>query len=339
MDYTSYPPQVVEDLARLRRRIAESNLPDKVTDQNLIIGTWNIRSFGSVYPSFDENPGSPKRNLRSLAYIAEIITRMDIVAIQEIKRDTSGIRRLQEWLGSDWGLIITDVTAGAAGNAERLGFLFDRRRVQPSGLAGEIVIPPKEGTQDPPVQFARTPYAVGFSAGSEAFVLVTAHILYGEHPEDREPEIRSFANYLAHEMRDRAEDAQSEEENLLVLGDFNIDRRVDDPRFQAFTATGLNVPSQLRHLRTTFGTIPKFYDQIAWFMEAFDLIYEENAGAIDITHCLYPELTTRQMSYRVSDHFPLWAEFRMDRSEQIMAHTLGLDPHMPDPLSNVPDLE
>jgi hypothetical protein len=43
------------------------------------------------------------------------------------------------------------------------------------------------------------------------------------------------------------------------------------------------------------------------------------------------------MSYRVSDHFPLWVEFVVDRSVERMARTLGLDPAMPDPLSTVPD--
>jgi hypothetical protein len=44
------------------------------------------------------------------------------------------------------------------------------------------------------------------------------------------------------------------------------------------------------------------------------------------------------MTFRVSDHFPLWAEFRLDRSPQQMAPALGLHPDMPDPLDTVPDL-
>ena len=52
---------------------------------------------------------------------------------------------LDEFLGSDWGVILSDVTAGAKGNAERFAFLYDRRRVAPSGLAGEIVLPPTPG--------------------------------------------------------------------------------------------------------------------------------------------------------------------------------------------------
>lgn len=44
-----------------------------------------------------------------------------------------------------------------------------------------------------------------------------------------------------------------------------------------------------------------------------------------------------QMSYRVSDHFPLWIEFNIDRSEESMARTLGVDLAWPDPFDVVPD--
>jgi endonuclease/exonuclease/phosphatase family metal-dependent hydrolase len=231
---------------------------------------------------------------------------------------------------------MTDVTAGEAGNDERLAYLFDRRRVQAAGLAGEIVLPPGPHG-DPVQQFARTPYAVGFRADAEPFVLVTAHIKYGGQPTEREEEISALAGYTAHEMRDRARRAQDEEGNLIILGDFNIDQRGGDPLFQAFVSTGLWLPKQLENLRTAFGREPKFYDQIAWFRDAFDLPYTEHAGVIDFSGAVFPELDLKQMAVRVSDHFPLWVEFSLDRSSEQMAVTLGVDPGAPDPLAVVPD--
>jgi hypothetical protein len=41
------------------------------------------------------------------------------------------------------------------------------------------------------------------------------------------------------------------------------------------------------------------------------------------------------MSYRLSDHFPLWVEFLIDRSGEAMARTLGLDPAMPNPFRDI----
>jgi endonuclease/exonuclease/phosphatase family metal-dependent hydrolase len=337
MDYATYPRTVVEDIARLRRRIQASGIPEKRTDKNLLIGTWNIRAFGEVFPQWGENPASPKRNYRAMASIAEIARGFDVIAIQEVKRETSGIRLLQNWLGSDWGLILSDVTAGSQGNDERLSFLYDQRRVRPSGLTGEIVLPPT--TQgDPSLQFARTPYIVGFECGQERFVLLTAHIKYDRVAEARINEIRSLANFIAREIRDRAQDASSEESNLIVLGDFNIDQRGDNPLFQAFISSGLTVPKQLDNLKTTYGSKPKFYDQIGWFMGSMSLQFQ-NAGVVDFAGAVFPEINLHSMSFRVSDHFPLWAAFNIDRSTEKMANILGVDPAMPDPLSSVPDIQ
>lgn len=336
MDYKDYPRGVVEDIVRLRRRIELSQLPGKRVDKNLLIGTWNIRGFGQVYQQWEENPGSPKRNLRAMAYIAEIVKCFDVIAVQEVKWDTSGLRLLlEEFLGPQWGLILSDVCAGPKGNSERLTFIYDKRRVQPSGLAGEIVLPPT-AAGDPVQQFDRTPYVVGFQAGRERFALLTAHIKYGDTPAGRVAEIQALARYTASEIRDRAKSG-GEERNLIVLGDFNIDDRGDNPLFQAFISTGLIVPAQLLNLKTTYATKPKFYDQIAWFMGDLDLLSGEKAGAINFAGAVYRELVPLQMSFRVSDHFPLWVEFVVDRSTEQMAHTLGVDPAMPDPFSLVPD--
>jgi endonuclease/exonuclease/phosphatase family metal-dependent hydrolase len=337
MDYSAYPKPAVEDIARLRRRIAASGLPGRISDKNLVIGTWNIRHFGDLFAGWDENPGSPKRNRRALACIAELVHGMDVIAIQEVKRETRAIRTLvNEFLGPDWGLILSDVTAGTTGNAERLGFIYDRRRVQPSGLAGEIVLPPTdEGV--PARQFARTPYIVGFQAGDQRFSLLTAHILYGDLSDERRAELQGLADYIATEIRDRARTGGAEEANLIVLGDFNIDTRGENPLFQAFVSTGLFVPPQLSGLKTTYGTQAKYYDQIAWFMGDLDLRFNERAGVIDFSGAVFKELSVHEMTFRVSDHFPLWVEFIIDRSEEQMAPILGLDPAVPDPLSHVPD--
>ncbi len=334
--YATYPRQTVEDIARLRRRLDAGNIPPRRTDHNLIVGTWNIQQFGRVHRAWEENPGSPKRNLRAMAIIAEIIRRFDVVAIQEVKRDTSGVRMLvEEFLGPPWSVILSDVSAGERGNHERLAYVYDTRRVMPSGLAGEIVLPSAESA--PVEQFDRTPYIVGFRSATDRFALLTAHIRYGDSPQARLPELHALARFTAQEIRDRSRFAGAEETNLIVLGDFNINKRSGDPLFDAFVSTGLFVPEPIREVKTTYGAEAKHYDQIAWFMGDLDLLSEGRAGVVDFTHAVYQELTLRQMSYRVSDHFPLWVEFIIDRSTEVMARILGVNPAMPDPLGTVPD--
>lgn len=336
MSNQDYSKRIVEDIVRLRRRIEKSKLPNKTVDHNLLIGSWNIRNFESVYEKWSENPKSPKRNLRAMAYISEIVKKFDVIAIQEVKSNTFALRLLMDYfLGSDWGVIVSDVSSGKKGNRERLAYIYDKRRVTPSGLAGEIVLPPtSEG--DPQQQFDRTPFIVGFESGKERFALLTAHIKYGKSPTDRLDEIKNLSEYIANEIRERAKKG-GEEKNLIILGDFNIDDRGDNPLFQAFISTGLVVPSQLLNLKTTYATKPKFYDQIAWFMGNVDLASSGRAGVIDFAGAVYKELTANQMSHRVSDHFPVWVEFIIDRSNEHMATILGVDSGMPDPFGAVPN--
>lgn len=331
MRYPEYPPVVAEETVRLRRRLDEAGVPPKVADRNLLVATWNIRALGGLHDAYDENPGSPKRNLRGLAHIAEVASRFDVLAIQEVKREVTALRELARMMGPHWGLIVSDVTEGDKGNTERLGFLFDRRRVEPSGLAGELVLPPLE-SGDPTRQFARTPYAVSFRAGQEEFILVTLHVLYGDVPEEREPELRSIARWMSEWTgRERFHD------DLIVLGDFNIDR-AGDPRFEIFTESGLTVPSGIRGVRTNiYGHAAKHYDQIAWFMGKIRMDPTGNAGVVHFEDSVFRELSKRSMSYRVSDHLPLWVEFSLDRSREHLADTLSLDPDLPDPFGSVPD--
>lgn len=346
LNHSDYTLETIGDIVRLRRRLA--GLPPKQVDENLLVCSWNIRAFGRLFDAWTENDDSPKRNLRGLAIIAEVVRRFDVIAVQEVKRETVVLRRLlADFLGPPWAVVLSDITAGDKGNTERFAFIYDTRRVRLSGLAGEIVLPPTvvevaeaDGTVrrelHPTRQFARTPYIVGFESCGERFSLLTAHIEYGEGADDRVEEITGLAAYTASEIRDRAAD-DAEYGSLIVLGDFNIDKRTDDALFQAFTETGLVVPAALNELRTTYGTEPKYYDQIAWFMGTLDLDYTGRGGVIDFVGAVFREMTTRSMTYRVSDHFPLWVEFRLDRSEARMAERLGVDPAAPDPLSVVPD--
>ena len=316
------PEEVLADLARLRLALDEA-VPAKALDRNLLIATWNVRAFGGLTEKWESAvDDSPKRDLHSLLCIAEIVSRFDVVAVQEAKDDLKALRHLIHLLGPYWGLSLTDVTEGAPGNSERMAFLFDTRRVQLSGLACEIVVPQEQlGPIESDAlqrQFARTPYAVSFRSGEKTFILVTLHVLYGENEEERLPEIRAIAEWLAHWARD----INSWDHNLIALGDFNIDRR-GDSLHDAFVSTGLDIPADLQDAPRTIFSDPqkpelnKFYDQIAWFtgrngLPALSLRYSKG-GYFDFTKSALAsrELTKIELSWRISDHYPLWAEFSM----------------------------
>ena len=57
-----------------------------------------------------------------------------------------------------------------------------------------------------------------------------------------------------------------------------------------------------------------FYDQVTWFVDtpgvpALTLQYE-NAGRFNFADGLIPATNPLQLSWPISDHFPLWVEFR-----------------------------
>jgi endonuclease/exonuclease/phosphatase family metal-dependent hydrolase len=314
------PEEVAADLAQLSD-ILDEDIPAKALDRNLLIATWNLRAFGDLtekWRSGDDD--SPKRDLHALLCIAEIVSRFDVIALQEVRDNLKALRRMLHVLGPRWGLSLTDVTKGAPGNGERMAFLFDTRRVLPSGLACELVVPQEQleriGPDALERQFARTPYAVSFRAGTKTFILVTLHVLYGEREEERVPELKAIADWLA----EWARDINGWDHNLIALGDFNIDRR-GDALHDAFVSTGLDIPADLQEVPRTIFSDPssphlnKFYDQIAWFTGRNDLpalsMRYSRGGFFDFTRAALTSrpLTTVQLSWRISDHYPLWAEF------------------------------
>lgn len=193
---TEKPPKDVQaEVAELRARLAQT-IPAKQLDHNPLIATWNLRAFGGLTEKWTAGPDdTPKRDYGDLARIAEIVSHFDVIAMQEVRGDIKALRHLLKTLGDQWAMILTDVTKGKAGNDERMAFLFDTRRVRPSGLACELVLP-EEHAGRPAArglrQFARTPYAVSFlAAGREyraTFILVTLHVIYGKQASDRSDE-------------------------------------------------------------------------------------------------------------------------------------------------------
>jgi endonuclease/exonuclease/phosphatase family metal-dependent hydrolase len=328
---TEKPPAALrEELTALRRQLS-SEVPEK-SDGNLLVATWNIREFGGLTDKWESGSGdTPKRDFGCLLRIAEVVSRFDVVAIQEVQADIRALRHLLKALGDRYSVILTDAVEDDKGDNERLAFVFDNERLQVSGLACELVVPlnwttKKKGKKGIPQialerQFARTPYAVAFKRGAATFILTTLHVIWAGSSDsaiaERTKELSSIATWL----RSWAEDVNSWDQNLICLGDFNIDRK-DGALWQAFTSTGLTVPHPLSQPRL-IGDKPLkgFYDQIAWFTAGEDgkerpllaMSFNGTGGLFDWskTALAGSGLTSQQKSFRMSDHFPLWVEFEL----------------------------
>lgn len=98
---------------------------------SFVIGTFNIRKLGEL----------KKRSVHSWKFLELICKRFDLLAVQEVMDETEGIEHLKEQMGPNTGLVMSDVTRvfpGAQGNAERLAFLFNKKRVSHTELASDI---------------------------------------------------------------------------------------------------------------------------------------------------------------------------------------------------------
>lgn len=103
----------------------------KRRSKSVVLGTFNIRKLGAV----------KKRTPKAWEFLEFIANRFDLLAIQEVMDDLSGIRHLHKLLGPKYGLVVSDVTGvypGDRGNAERLALLFHWPRVARTELASDI---------------------------------------------------------------------------------------------------------------------------------------------------------------------------------------------------------
>ena len=134
--YDPLPLEVLENLAILSADLDEK-IPSKELDRNLLIASWNIRAFGNLTRKWwSDEKDSPRRDLHSIYCIAEILSRFDVIAVQEVKANLRALRDTLKLLGEHWSMILTDTNKSNSGNDERMAYLFDTRRVNLSGLAG-----------------------------------------------------------------------------------------------------------------------------------------------------------------------------------------------------------
>ncbi len=278
-------------------------VPLRSVDENVLIASWNIAQF------------SDRKKTRALQYIADICERFDIVAIQEVKTNLQGLSKLQKMLPGHYQILVSDPT----GNNERMAFLYDTRTVVSTGLVCEIAF---NGTIASPnvFQFQRSPYCASFRAGRFDFTLVSVHIAEGSKygtvgTNLRELEIQELVRFIKHEAG-RPKGSVFDPDFFLV-GDFNIQtdgdrffkalRGGDTPRFE--------MPKAMDKLGTNFDQTRTF-DKIAW-IPSEDFEFTGRFGAVPFGDVLYKEAGQPADAARreVSDHLPIWAEFRVKELE------------------------
>lgn len=300
MFHGKIPVQVAKGLKELKARIDAAGIPSSKLDETLNLATWNIREFGKR-----------KRSEAAIHYIAEIIGQFDLISVVELRDDLTDLGRVLPILGPYWRAVYSDLIPDAGGNRERIGFLYDERAVAFTGLAATANPPRRKSGREyvPEFTWWRLPYMASFSAGNFDFVIVTAHIRWGDSKVARTAEIRSFAEWLDLKRSQK----QVEDRDFIVTGDFNIESAA---MYEALTSKGLVAPVAIR--KGEFGTNlakDKRYDQILHYPIYSDS-FMNKGGVLDFysggTSKLLPNVGKDDFTYELSDHLPLWVQINTD---------------------------
>lgn len=331
--------------------LLRSGLADEITvrkaDHNLLIASWNIKEFGHTSQRLPE----------AYFYIAEIMARFDLIAVQEIKSGLKDLDIILRLLGPDWSYLVNDITEGQDGNSERSAYIFNTRRVELGGLAGEIVLW-DELTQNSPIkQLKRTPYITGFKSGWKTFALINLHL----HPGDDQEDIahrREEARLLLHALAEKIGRGRMWNDNLILVGDFNLydGAEKDNPTIQEIHAAGYREVESLIGLDTN-ASFTEAYDrffltQNEYFVLGKNKVGLDNGGVFNPFNYVYrsgqeavyraymqqhytgtkdlgiPANLTRYYLHpwrknQLSDHFPIWFELIIDSSDEFLADKLN----------------
>ena len=337
--------RTIEKLLTLKQGLDKS-IATRRADENLIIASWNLKEFGHTTQRLPE----------SYFYIAEILSYFDLICIQEIKTTLNDLQIIMRLLGNDWGYLVNDITEGNAGNSERSCYIFNKKRVQLAGLAGEIVLWDTLTATSEIKQLKRTPYITGFTAGWKTFALINVHLHPGSKPEDvayRKEEVNLLLQALAY----KRSHGRLWTENLVVIGDFNFydGATKDTPTIAAINQAGFREVESLIGIDTNasqteaydhfFLTRNEYFTlgQRADGMEnggvfnPFNYVFQtgeetEYADYLQAHYTGSKDMTNpaNQATYfnhpwrknQLSDHFPIWFELEIDSSDVFLERSL-----------------
>ena len=324
----------------------EMEIAPKIADKNLIIASWNIREFGHL----------KKRLPETYFYIAEILNRFDLIAVQEVKSSLDDLDIVMRLLGSDWKFMVNDITEGNDGNSERSAYIYNTKRVKLAGIAGEIALHDKLTQNSTIKQFKRAPYITGFVAGWKKFSLINVHL----HPNDGRDDLafrKEEVRLLLAAIQEKIDRGRFWNENLILVGDFNFysGARKDDVSIQMLYDAGFKEIEALKE-KDTNASLSEAYDRLffkvnQYFRIGLDEEGRERGGVFNPFLYLFrehfhqdyraqmladyggskdlgdPELLRKYfLRYwrrgQLSDHFPIWSEIIIDSSDDFLANKL-----------------
>jgi exonuclease III len=313
-------------------------LPDKRANE-IDLATWNIA-----------NLGPQKRRPRDLELIAHILSKWDIIAVQEVRAQLGHFESIMEHLDG-YAAVFTDV----AGNEERLAVVYREDVVAPGPLTAELDYNPngsiKNGQYIVPRKrqsfrlsgrtietffqnFNRNPFLTTWeiNGSNTSFMLANVHAYFGATEKknaakfkNRIAEIYFMADW-AKEMQRASNRAKVYERNVIMLGDMNVPTMAsDDPVYRALKRRGFRRTQYSSEAGTTIQEFTA-YDQIVFANENIRITEIDGflATVFDFDNFVFKDLwedveagrrTLTQFKawtkFAVSDHRPVFVRMRV----------------------------
>lgn len=235
----------------------------KCSGPTVSLASFNIQSFGAA----------KARNATTMAMLADIITRFDLVAIQEIRDINSTALSLLANM-TNYSYVVSP-RLGTSNYKEQYAFLYNDKIVfeNVSYVFNSTV-------------FERPPFVAKFSAGEFDFFAVNVHV---------KPELgRTRKEIMA--MKELVETG----EDYIMLGDFNADcNYLDEEMDELLPGFFVAVPGTED---TTVGRSDCAYDRVVFTETALEDFHSYGVHKFD-------EGMSMDEAKRVSDHYPVYAEF------------------------------
>lgn len=283
---------------------------------HLLLATWNVA-----------NLGVQQRHDQDYQLIAELVSWFDLIAMQEVNDNLTGLRGIHQRLPASYRLLFSET----GGNKERLAFIYDSSKVTPLEKFGKLTIPPSDlrniklpGIEQKFEGFDRNPYIGSFQVGAFKFVLINVHLFFGSDAPVamNRRKLETFA--VARWADNRHKNPNAYLPDIIALGDFNLPQAdPTDPIFQILTSRGLHLPQHTSQIGSSIVN-DNYYDQIGFFPGATRSDFTGKMNVFDFDGALFQALWNdpthagndhadffAYMRYYLSDHRILWAEFQI----------------------------
>ena len=249
------------------------------------IASFNIQVFGQ----------SKINKPEVMSILAKIIKRYDVVAIQEVRsKEQNVIPSLLNLINdadNEYDYIISE-RLGRTTSKEQYAFVYNTEIVDLTSGSSYVV-------DDPADVFEREPFVASFQSGNFDFTVVNNHI----KPDDVDAELNELVGVI-NDIYDN-----SAEKDIMVLGDMNADGSYfNEDNLVAILSLWIQLIGNDKD--TTVAVSDNTYDRMMTRDTTANVEYTGTSGVFRWDNEY--GVTDNSFIKKVSDHYPVYAEFRTD---------------------------